>query len=208
MRTLNIDDITVVLDSNFRRINNLVTLYEKITPLRQGRKPTSSVDLLRVTVVLLHATFEDFLRSTMKLRLPLQGSIHLNKIPLYKEEEFEKSPKFNLGDVSKHRGKTVDELIKLSVHQYLDRESFNNSTEVIAAITSIGIEKTIEIENLLSDLDEMITRRHKIVHQADKSLDAGSGYHRFSSLSLKKIKSWIEVVDLFILELIKQLDNG
>ena len=202
------DDIIYTLNNNFGRVKNLLTLYETYTELKKGRKSAKSSDLLRVTVVLLHATLEDFLRSLLKSKLPDSGKAQLMQIPLFKEGDYGRNPKFNLGDLYDYKEQKVDDIIKLSVHHYLDRQSFNNVSEISAALESISINITLEIKSHYVQIGDMIKRRHNIVHQADRERQDGQGYHRIKSISWKQVNGWISSVDEFISKVAKQLQNG
>lgn len=203
---MNIDNLGFYFEGNLQRVNNLLDLHCSIASAGKGRKSANSLDILRVSVVLLHSTMEDFLRSLLKIRLPHASAENLNKIPLFiKYDEFQKRTKFDLGELSVNRSKTVNELIELSVEQYLDRQSYNNSTEIIGALKSIQITVTPKMANYLSELDKMISRRHNIVHQADKEIKTGTGYHITKSISIIKVRRWIKNVDGFVNEIVKQM---
>jgi hypothetical protein len=62
---MSVDELRARLTSNLQRVEGLAALSEWIDcPARN--------DLLRASVVLLHATLEDVLRSVLELRLPLR----------------------------------------------------------------------------------------------------------------------------------------
>ena len=65
-----IDIIHDTFDSNQRRLNNLVGVYENLRDNNQGRAITSHVEILRATVVLTHSTMEDFLRNLQNWKMP------------------------------------------------------------------------------------------------------------------------------------------
>jgi hypothetical protein len=77
-----------------------------------------------------------------------------------------RAEKFHLGALNAHRGKTVDQLIQESVENYLDRESFGSCADVDEILTQIGLD-TAPFKPLYADLDQMMKRRHRIVHEAD-----------------------------------------
>ncbi|MEM8890096.1 MAG: HEPN domain-containing protein, partial [Bacteroidota bacterium] len=74
-----------------------------------------------------------------------------------------------------------------------------------SALTSIEVELTSEIKEEFSKLDEMIKRRHNIVHQADRERTLGQDAYEIRPLQLEKVIEWINSVDNFILELARQL---
>ena len=77
-----------------------------------------------------------------------------------------RAEKFLLGALDEHRGKTVDQLIHESVENYLDRESFGSSYDVNEVLTQMGLDNA-PFKPLYADLDQMMKRRHRIVHEAD-----------------------------------------
>lgn len=163
-----------LLDARFRlnmsRINGLVMLvFSNIDPLRQTEALKSDgvrADILRTIVVFLHATFEDVLRTMARERIASAKSQVLDKIPLVGTSGSGRAEKFHLGALNEHRGKTVDQLIHESVETYLDRESFGSCGDVDDVLTQMALDTT-PFKPLYSDLDRMMKRRHRIVHEAD-----------------------------------------
>ncbi len=203
---MNIDDLGFYVEKNLDRVKGMLDIYDNLSNVNRGRKSVNSLDVLRSTVVLLHASLEDFLRGLLKIKLPKSHNQHLVKIPLYVDEStFSKKNKFDLGELSKHKSLTVEKVIQLSVNQYLDRESFNNTKEISAALISIEIDITPRIEALLPTINKMIQRRHSIVHQADREKREGYGFHNAKSISKRKVNKWFSNVDEFIVEIVKQL---
>jgi hypothetical protein len=182
---------------NMSRINGLVKLIcSDINPLRatkQFQSDGARADILRTIVVFLHATFEDVLRTMARQRIAAAKSQILDKIPLVGTGRAEK---FHLGALNAHRGKTVDQLIHESVENYLDRESFGSCNDVDEVLTQMGLD-TSPFKPLYADLDQMMKRRHRIVHEADlpRPKDSLSGLWTISddfNLSL-----WLLVVVTF-----------
>ena len=90
---------------NIARVRNLTEIYRNHLMGRgRGRRDHSKTDVLRAAVVLLHAAMEDLLRSIAYWKLPSATPQTLAKIPLISSAP---AVKFNLGDLSAHRGKTV-----------------------------------------------------------------------------------------------------
>ena len=203
---MRIDDIGLFFDYNLYRVKNLINVYTEILNLEGDDISMQKTDVLRAAVVLLHSSMEDFLRSILKLKLPEANEEKLNKIPLFLNPElFQKKTRFELGELSYHRGKTVNEVIELSVYQYLDRQSYNNTREISSALRSIELELTSEIKEEFSKLDEMIKRRHNIVHQADREKTNVQDAYEIKLIDLEEVIEWINAVDNFVLELAKQL---
>lgn len=200
-----LDDILYIFEKNFERLNGLISLYQSITGAARGRRTTNSLDLLRATVVITHSTLEDFIRSLMAWKLPLSNDVNrFNQISLT-GTGLSRKTKFELGELLQFRGRTIDSVIHQSVKEHLNLMSFNNPTDLISAITSIGINVNHDIQNLLPTLEEMIQRRHTIVHQADRNMAAGPGFQRIASISLNKVNLWKNSVDQFANLIVQQL---
>lgn len=197
-----IDDLMFTFDKNFLRLNNLISLYKTLS-MGKGRKATNSLDILRATTVLAHSTLEDYLRNLLNWRLPLQNRDKLNNIPLVGTSEIGRATKFTLGDLVVHRGKTIDDLINSSVTEYLSSISFNDTSDIANALTNISIRITPEIQDTFPTLNEMIKRRHNIVHRADRDDNTGSGHHRIRSISIQKIELWKKAIDKLVIEINK-----
>lgn len=148
---------------------------------------------MRAAVVLLHAATEDLLRSLAYWKLPLASGDVLSKIPLIATGP---NAKFSLGDLSIHRGKDVDSVIAESVNGYLERSNYNNTDEVASLLTSIGVTVT-EVNGHFSQLSEVMSRRHLIVHRADRSEAGGRGNHSVSSIGPKTVSAWVSGVESF-----------
>jgi len=160
----------------------------------RGRRDHSKTDVLRSAVVMLHAAMEDLLRSIAYWKLPAASAQTLGKIPLV---SIAPALKFSLGDLSSHRGKTVDEVIESSVNGYLERSNYNNTDEVAAFLGSVGIDVN-QVNAHFSNIDPVMKRRHQIVHRADQDDDAtGRGHYRVTSIGVKKVENWISSIEAF-----------
>lgn len=197
-----IEDIMYTFDKNFLRLNNLITLYKSLST-GKGRKPTNSLDILRATTVLAHSTLEDYLRNLLNWKLAEQNKEKINHIPLVGTSEIGRATKFTLGELVMHRGKTIDEVIKSSITEYLSTVSFNSTRDIASALTGISITVTTDIQSTFTLLDEMIKRRHNIVHRADRDDNPGSGHHKIASISVQKIEKWKKTIDKLVFEINK-----
>lgn len=189
-------------EKNFLRLKNLIELYKSIST-GQGRKPTNSLDILRATTVLAHSTLEDYLRNLLLWKLPSENQEKINNIPLMGTSLIGRPTKFSLGELTLHRGKSIDEVIDASVKEYLNTVSFNDTSDIVKALTSISITITPEMQNLFPTLNEMIKRRHNIVHRADRDVSVGRGNHRIKSISVQKVEKWKKEIDKLVIEINK-----
>ncbi len=144
---------------NIQRVENLIGLYENSSAPSQGRRPVHSSDILRAATVLLHAAFEGYLRELERNQLPIADSTVLGAVPLVGSMD---NKKFDLSVVAEHRGETVNELIEESAESYLARRSYSSSSEVASILERIGFDVG-PVQPHLSNLEEMIRRRHHIV---------------------------------------------
>lgn len=197
-----IEDIMYTFDRNFGRLNNLIKIYKSVSS-GKGRKPTNSLDILRATTVLAHSTLEDYLRSLLIWRLPFEGKEKINQIPLSGTSDVGRPVKFSLGELVEYRGKSIDDVINKSIYEYLGTQSFNNTSDVASALSSISLEITGAIKDLFPSLAEMIKRRHNIVHRADRDDIVGSGHHRIKSISISQIEKWKKAIDKLVTEVNK-----
>jgi hypothetical protein len=185
---------------NMGRINGLVKLvYSDIDPLRATgpfQSDGARADILRTIVVFLHATFEDVLRTMARQRIAVAKSQVLDSIPLVGTSRSGRAEKFHLGALNAHRGKTVDQLIHESVENYLDRESFGSCGDVDEVLTQMGLD-TAPFKPFYADLDQMMKRRHRIVHQADLPSPKDSLSAPWTIADDYNLCLWLLVVPIF-----------
>ncbi len=199
-----LDQIRDNFNNNLARVKNLVDLYStKLAGPGQGRRPVNSTDVLRAGTVLLHATLEEFLRGISRWKLPEANEESLNSIPL---KGYVRPTKFQLGELSAHRGKSVDDLISESIDEHLNRKSYNSTSEIAALLHSIDCDQE-RVRHLYSRLDDLINRRHNIVHRADLNEIPGRGHHYTKSIGTRTLNIWIESVVEFAGIVCNDLDN-
>ncbi len=92
------------------------------------------------------------------------------------------------------------ELLTISVKQHLDTVSFNNAKDLATRLTQINCTISPDIRQCFTELDPMIQRRHHIVHQADRNDNAGSGNHRYKSISYSQVLKWKKAIEGFVAE--------
>jgi hypothetical protein len=143
-------------------------------------------------VVFLHASMEDLLRSVLAWKLPSAKPEHLEEVPLVGEN----LRKYTLADFAQHRGMTVDDLLERSVAASLDRSNFNSVDEVAAVLVRSNIATSV-LDPYGGDLAAMMSRRHWIVHRADRNQAQGSGHFAAHSLSPGTVQTWLAALDGF-----------
>ncbi len=187
-------EISARFASNISRVRNLVALYVALGGPGQGRRPMHAADILRSAVVLLHASMEDVLRSVGAWRLPYQAEHVLNDIPLLGLAQGGRPEKFWLGKLAAHRTKTVQSLIKESVAAHMNAFGVNSTTDIASFMRSVGADPAA-IATELPTLEQLVRRRHHIVHQADKNEQTGVGQHRARTISVEQINQWTSAVE-------------
>jgi hypothetical protein len=97
--------------------------------------------------------------------LPARDDRSFDGVPLAGSKG--RAEKFALGQLAQHRGKTVDQLLRQSVSDYLSRSNFNNVIEISTLLDKLGF-NPVDHNKAFDAIDRMIARRHQIVHRADK----------------------------------------
>lgn len=88
---------------------NIARVYELLR-LARISEPRIQGELLRLMVVMSHATLEDVLRTIGHTFLALAGEDVVNDVPLCGLGNQNRPAKFFLGKLVKHKGRTVDEV--------------------------------------------------------------------------------------------------
>jgi hypothetical protein len=183
------------LESSLEKLRKQKQIDEIIDELKE--LITSAQDILRAIVVFLHATFEDALREIARLRLSDPSVEILEKIPLVGLSPSGQPQKFSLGVLKGYQGKTVEDLIRESVDEHLNKTSFNHPTDVVIMLRKIQIDAT-GLDKYFGVLDEMMKRRHQIVHQAD--MDGPPGERDLIPMDPDDVGKWTSNVVAFILD--------
>jgi hypothetical protein len=178
---------------NLTRVDNLIDLYRSIAGTQKGRRTVQQSDLLRAAVVLLHATLEDFLRHVAQERLPLASASVLDGIPLAGLAQTGRAEKFYLGKLASFRGSLVDDVITESVALYLQRSTFNDASEVVTVLKSCGV-NTARIERYLPEIQQLMKRRHQIVHRADRLEATAKGKPLAQAIRVDAVEAWAVTV--------------
>jgi hypothetical protein len=187
------DEITRRFEQNLGRAKSLVVAYRAALPGASGRPSVATTDLLRGSVVFLHAAVEDLLRSVLAWKLPFARPKVLEDVPLVGTPP---RTKYTLADIAVHRGISVDELISRSVAASLERSNFNDVAEVASALAKSGVPSSV-LDPYGSRLAAMMSRRHWIVHRADRNRAQGSGQFAAQSLPPDLVETWIASAEAF-----------
>jgi hypothetical protein len=159
-------------------------------------------DVLRASVVFLHAAVEDVLRSVGRLRLPTASGEVLAAIPLADLAGLGDDRRFTLRHLARHRGLTVDDLIYQSVRSYLDRKSFSSPNDVVEFLQKVEIDPRA-VQAYLPDIARLMSRRHRIVHQADLATESGVLPVAWSPADFIELDQWVQTAVRFGVEVIR-----
>ncbi|MEZ5940926.1 MAG: HEPN domain-containing protein [Planctomycetaceae bacterium] len=172
------------LANNIARVHGMVSIYQKVE-----QSNDDVTDILRSAVVFLHASLEDFLRSLASMYLPSADADVFEAIPLV---GMRRPGKFTLKQVAEHRGKSVDGLIQESVIAHLERSNFNNTSEINTLLKNLGLNPA-NLDEQVTELGRMMSRRHEIVHRAD-ILHASEA---LNELDQDTVNTWMDAVIAF-----------
>jgi hypothetical protein len=189
--------------SNVSRVSSLIETY----------KNSQNEDILRLSIVYLHSTLEDCMRNLIFHYLDSNHSIeNINSIPLIGHTNTKRAEKFFLGELIKFKDKSITSLISESIEEFVNRETFNNSNDIARWLDKCKVDKT-KVINLLPQINDIISRRHNVVHNSDFSVNRSilSQENKVkhdvendvvTSIDLKTIEAWISVVSQFFMEII------
>ena len=79
---------------------------------------------------------------------------------------------------------------------HLERSNFNNLADVKKALARCGIDASV-VTPFTHELAAMMSRRHLIVHRADRQDAGGSGKHAAASLGAATVQTWKAAVEGF-----------
>jgi hypothetical protein len=181
------------LQDNVARLKSLMQVF---------KKDPAAEDVLRAIVVFTYAFLEDFLRMAEEFLLPDRGEEVINSIPLAGLTESGHPEKFLLGKLVKHRGKLIEEVIRESVAAHLEHKSFSSVDSIAILLKNLGV-KVADHDQHFARIEEMMQRRHHIVHRADTiKVD---GVYKVQPIDDSDVKTWIDATLTFIGGLFKPL---
>lgn len=211
---MNIDTlvgISSIFDKNIGRVRNLISIFYLLTTKKRRKQSTKETDLLRVAIMLLHSSMEDYLRSILKIKLPEIGTKEvLKKIPLLSSDpnQDRRNTKFDFSELIEYKEITIQKIIEQSVEKYLDEVSFNDVKDITTNLSSININLSQELRNgYYPILTQMIKRRHCIVHEADRYISPDYRIRSTKPINVKTVENYVDTVDKFMNEIRKILES-
>jgi len=197
-------DISHITDILTKNINRSLRLLRESMKLAEHSDNLPNFleyyyDVIRATIVFLHSALETALREIV--RLNLMDRVDLSYIPLYGQSSFRnRKEKFSLEELAKYRGKSVDEVISNSIDEYLNTLSFNHSRDITDTFARLDLQQS-SLQKYYPELDEMISRRHQIVHEADLKRNLKST--ELEPVKMEKIQVWVDTTADFCTEVIR-----
>ncbi len=185
-----LNEIASRFEANLGRSRNLIDIYDR--SISEGGKGVFTSDLLRVAVVLLHASLEDLLRSLAEWKLPTAEPGALEAVPLSGTSD-PRRRRFSMTELAKHRGSTVNEIVRESVRFYLERSSYNDVGQIRRLIEMCGGDPNV-VNEVSRWVGPMLRRRHWIVHRADRSTTT-TLEHEPQPLAREIVEMWFAKVE-------------
>ena len=142
---------------------------------QNGARAPDTQDVLRSAAVFLYASLEEYFRRAIRATWPTAGREVLDDVPLVGTVGA-RPVKFALGDLAQFRRKSVQEVIAESVDAYSNVFNLNNANDLASFLRTLKVDPT-KVNGHFAQVESLMKRRHHIVHQADRSTNAGSGNH-------------------------------
>ena len=164
-----------------RSLVELPDLWEKV----DGRPMWAGDEVLRAAVVMMHATIEDVLRTVAMGNLPFETA-ETTRHPRFREA---------LRDLRRGNPLPADfhEKLVQSIRDSLGRQTYNNATEVRKIVQRVGVSEGEFGDELLTSIDGLMSRRHDIVHRADRRSDG-----QIKTISIDKVREWLTDCESFV----------
>lgn len=148
-------------NENLTRVKSLYALYDKEN--NKNLQGIYSTDILRACIVFLHSAFEDYFRAVLFNYMCDKEYQHLLKGVSF--ANLRNVEKIDLQKLAEYRAESVEDIIIMSVKEFLDKTSFNNYEQIVSWCDKIKVD--LSSFNDPQKINEVIQRRHKIVHEAD-----------------------------------------
>ncbi len=179
-----------IFDKNIERVKSLCSLYNSLkTCETREESGVKFTDILRSATVLLHSSFEDYFRSTLRDVLSYNYTEEIVKELQIKLSDGKYKEKMTLVDLVQHKDKTIDRFIVDQIKSTLDSTSFNNYRDVVKWTKNMRV--SVEGYDKQAVFEKLVARRHRIVHEADNSK---TDQYRLTSIQESTVVEWIEAV--------------
>jgi hypothetical protein len=184
---------------NLGRASNLIAASEQLAGTSTASAPLAQ-DVLRAAVVFLHASLEEVVRNLFVRNLPNVAPDKLDEIPLTGAPGSRRPTKILLGSRVQFRGEFVENVIKKSIDAYVDTFNLNNTGELVHCLELAEIDAT-PLRQHFPALNELMQRRHQIVHQMDRTNELDPLTVPLSSLDVLTVERWKQALISFVQDL-------
>lgn len=100
----------------------------------------------------------------------------------------------------------MQELINESVRSYLGSFTVNNTTDISGFLRKISVDPDA-VSHEFAQLTELISRRHHIVHQADRNDIPGRGNHRARGINPDDVARWLGATTRFVTQVLELVQD-
>jgi RiboL-PSP-HEPN len=191
---------------NMKRVETIIGLHAKVDKADIGTENERS-ELLRAAVVFLHSSIEEVVRNLFVEFLPKGDTKTLNELSYFGNGLTDRSKGVLFGDLLKnHSGRFVENVIIDCINAHVDRLNINNSEQLVSQLKKVKID-TDTLSPFLDDLDQLMRRRHQIVHQMDRDDKLDPMSRAVTKIDAKTVKKWFGSVLRFNKQIILQLDR-
>lgn len=191
-----IEPIKTSFYNNLQRVRDLTQLHLALQSFPAQNSILYSEDVLRASIVLMHASMEDLIRGIFRWIMPTRGAEEWNKIPLKGLDNRNQPKAFLLGKLFEYKTMSVHEVVHSSIEEYLNYTNYNKVEDIVSVFIDLGIDKT-QFQDNFQLLNEMMGRRHKIVHQADREVDLNSPEQSLRSIEYTLVVAYLENLSEF-----------
>ncbi len=197
--------------SNLDRVDSLCSIYTK---LKNDKFPDASeyklTDMLRAATVMLHSSFEEYYRSIITQWLPTKGNEAVLKDICLPADAGKHAQKYPLYSLLEYRDKTINDIFIESIHAYMSRTTFNSYAEISTWAQKIGLNLNEFVNSEIKyyeDIDKAVSRRHKIVHEADTLRGSENQSSRISPIKPGVVLQWKEAYKKLVEIIDSQVDS-
>jgi len=198
---VNVPELVQILNRLQKNISRLQLILKYSEKFRSGSEIETRnyiYEIHRAVIVFLHASFEDVFREIIRMMYKNNYEEIIENIPLVGHSESSQPKKFSLKDMTKYTDLKISELIYMSIDHYLNKTSFNSSSEIAGHLNKIKI-NCKNLNQHFPQLDKMIQRRHNIVHSAD--MDPELKLEKLNDIDPAVTFTWIATVINFVVDL-------
>jgi hypothetical protein len=196
MTTTSLDFTNGEFADNLGRASNLIVASKAF----DANSVDTAQDVLRAAVVFLHASLEEVVRNLFIRRLPDVAPEKLNEIPLAGDLESRRPAKILLGSLIQFKGQFVENVIRKSIDAYVDTLNLNNTSQLTQYLELADVDVSALRKNF-NALNELMQRRHQIVHQMDRKNELDPLSLPLTPLDIPTVEGWRDALESFVQDL-------